>query len=218
MAHEFKTPLTLITVATTSLLAGRELPASSREQLEIADSGAEHLRELIDGAVEMARLDAARVEIHRELTDLREMTREVVASFQSETDERPFEIVCGKRLPEFPLDRRLAKLALRQLISNAVKYSPPGTRVTIALGATEGAVTIEVTDRGERIPAAEQRHVFERFFRGASIRRKVPGSGLGLSIALRTVEAHKGELTLTSRPRETTFQIRLSIPETREEA
>jgi two-component system sensor histidine kinase KdpD len=219
MAHEFKTPLTLIKAATTSLLAGGgAFAASSREQLEIADSGAEHLRELIDGAVEMARLDAARVEVHRELTDLREIVREVVASFESATDERPFEIVCAERLPRFPLDRRLVKLAVRQLVSNAVKYSPPGTRVTVALSATEEGATIEVTDHGEGIPAAEQGRVFERFFRGASVRRKVPGSGLGLSIAHRVVEAHRGELTLASRPGETTFRIRLPIPEAREEA
>jgi two-component system sensor histidine kinase KdpD len=219
MAHEFKTPLTLIKAATTSLLAGGgAFAASSREQLEIADSGAEHLRELIDGAVEMARLDAARVEVHRELTDLREIVREVVASFESATDERSFEIVCDERLPRFPLDRRLVKLAVRQLVSNAVKYSPPGTRVTVALSAIEEGATIEVTDRGEGIPAPEQGRVFERFFRGASVRNKLPGSGLGLSIAHRVVEAHRGELTLASRPGETTFRIRLPIPEAREEA
>ncbi len=218
MSHELKTPLTLIKAATTSLLAGAsELSATSREQLEIADSGADHLRGLIDDAVELARLDTARVEVHRELSSVEAIVQEVVASIKSETDDRRIEIDRQPEFPEVLLDRRLMKLAIKQLVGNAVTYSPPGSDVTIRL-RRDDALTIDVTDRGEGIPPQEQKKVFERFFRGSSVRHKIPGSGLGLSIAHRIVEAHGGELTLTSRPGETTFRIRLPIVQAGEEA
>ena len=95
MAHEFKTPLTLIKAATTSLLANPDVPTESRqEQLTIADEEAEHLRELIDDAIEMARLDTARIELHPEMANLHDTLQDVLASMRTEIDERPVRILC----------------------------------------------------------------------------------------------------------------------------
>ena len=89
MAHEFKTPLTLIKAATTSLLASPDGPKESRqEQLTIADEEAEHLRKLIDDAVEMARLDTTHIDVHPQISDVQKIIHETVASMQSEIDGR----------------------------------------------------------------------------------------------------------------------------------
>jgi two-component system OmpR family sensor kinase len=75
-------------------------------------------------------------------------------------------------------------------------------------------LTIEITDRGNGIPAQEQTRIFDRFYRSPSSKSQVPGSGLGLSIANRIVQAHNGDLTVTSRPGETTFRMTLPVVQT----
>jgi two-component system sensor histidine kinase KdpD len=217
MAHEFKTPLTLIKAATTALLDNPGEPLESRnEQLTMADEEADHLRELIDDAIEMARLDTARIEVHLELSDIQGIVREVTASMQNKIDERPLEVRCDQSLPALPLDRRLIKVALRQLVDNALKYSPSDSPVEVLMAGGDAGVTIAVTDHGSGIPAPEQAHIFDRFYRSPSVKPQIPGSGLGLSIAHSIIRAHRGELTVTSRPGETTFCVTLPTERTGE--
>jgi two-component system, OmpR family, sensor histidine kinase KdpD len=212
MAHEFKTPLTLIRAATTSLLANPDGSADSRkEQLTIADEEAEHLKELIDNAVEMARLDTAHIDVHPEVSDLQDTLRDVLASMQTEIDVRPIRVVCDERLPSAAFDRRLMKLAIKQLLNNALKYSSSETAVEIEMHRKNGILTIDITDHGEGIAVEEQTQIFERFYRSPSIKDQIPGSGLGLSIAYRIVQSHNGELTVSSQPGQTTFRITLPV-------
>jgi two-component system, OmpR family, sensor histidine kinase KdpD len=217
MAHEFKTPLTLIKAATTSLLANPDVPAESRqEQLTIADEEAEHLRELIDDAIEMARLDTARIELHPEMASLDDTLQDVLASMRTEIDEHPVRVLSRGPLPAMAFDKRLMKLAIRQLLDNALKYTSAETPVEMGAEVKDGMLSVEVTDYGKGIPADEQLRIFERFYRSPSVKRQIPGSGLGLSIAHGIVRAHNGELTVSSRPGRTTFRICLPIH--REEA
>jgi two-component system, OmpR family, sensor histidine kinase KdpD len=216
MAHEFKTPLTLIKAATTSLLANRDIPVKTqREQLAIADEEAEHLRELIDDAIEMARLDTRRIEIHPEIGNLNDTLQEVIASMHNDIEGHPVRVISEPSLPSMAFDKRLMKLAIRQLLDNAFKYTHPETPVEVSVRIKDGVQTVEVTDYGSGIPAAEQSHIFERFYRSPSVKNQVPGSGLGLSIAAGIIRAHNGELMLSSRPGQTTFRI--SLPGLRHE-
>ena len=214
MAHELKTPLTSIKAATTSLLASPDQPPESRmELLKIAGEEVERLQDLIDDAVEMARLDTTQIDVQLEVSDLGEAIQEVVESMETDVDieDRRLTAVLDKPLLRIPFDRRLMKLAVKQLLDNALKYSPPGTPVTIRVQQGEGRATLDITDHGAGIPAAEQGRIFERFYRSPSVRQQIPGSGLGLSIAHRIARAHNGDLSLMSRPGETTF--RLTLPE-----
>jgi len=217
MAHEFKTPLTLIKAATTSLLANPNVPTESRqEQLTIADEEAEHLRELIDDAIEMARLDTTRIELHPEMGNLNDTLEDVVASMRTEIDEHPVRVISHGPLPTMAFDKRLMKLAIRQLLDNALKYTSAETAVEIGAQVEDGVLSVEVTDHGKGIPAEEQLRIFDRFYRSPLVKRQIPGSGLGLSIAHGIVRAHNGELTVSSRPGLTTFRI--TLPVHREEA
>jgi two-component system sensor histidine kinase KdpD len=210
MAHEFKTPLTSIKAATTSLLADPSQSAASRmELLTVADEEADHLKELIDNAVDMARLDIAHINVELEASDLAEAVKEVVASMHTQIDGRAVEVVCPEPLSPLAFDRRLVKLAIKQLLDNALKYSPAGSPVTIELKRLNGGAAIEVTNQGEGIPIQEQRRIFERFYRSPSVQRQVPGSGLGLSIAYQIAHAHNGDLTVSSHPGQTTFRMTL---------
>ncbi len=212
MAHEFKTPLTSIMAATTALLDNPGQPAAGRaELLRIADEEARHLKELIDDSLDMARLDASNIPVRPEPSNVCDIVSEVVASKRSGIDDRRLEIVCSEHPPVIAVDRRLLRLAIKQLLDNALKYSPPDSPVSIQVQDGNGAITVAVTDRGKGIPVQEQSRIFERLYRSPSVEHQIPGSGLGLSIAQNIARAHHGDLTVTSGPGETTFRLTLPL-------
>jgi two-component system sensor histidine kinase KdpD len=212
MAHEFKTPLTLIKAATTSLLANPNVSVENRnEQISLADEEAEHLRELIDHAIEIARLDTTRIEIHPEIANLNDTLHEVINSVGADAKERPLKIIAEQSLPSAIFDKRLMKLAIRQLLDNALKYTPSDTLVEISTQGKQDKQIVEITDYGPGIPADEQSQIFERFYRSPSIKKQIPGSGLGLSITEGIVRAHEGEVTVSSQPGHTVFRITIPV-------
>ena len=212
MAHELKTPLTSIMAATTSLLANTgQNPESAAELLKIANAEAERLKELIDDSVEMARLDTSQISIDPEMVDAEELVRDALASLHTKFDDRPLAILSEEGVPGFAVDRRLLTLAVKQVLDNAVKYSPAGAPIAIHVYQANGSVAMEFSNSGEAIPAEEQQRVFERFYRSPAVKDQIPGSGLGLSIAYNVVKAHHGDLTVTSVPGQTTFLMTLPL-------
>jgi two-component system sensor histidine kinase KdpD len=209
VAHEFKTPLTSVMAALSSLRDDPHQPAErTAELVKIADEEAKRLNELIDDSVEMGRLDTADIRVHTEPAAITEIVQEVVASMSNEIEERPVMVTSPDHLSAIPVDRRLIRLAIKQLLSNALKYAPPLSPVKIEVRNGDG-VSVAVTDYGTGIPAAEQSRIFERLYRSPSVQKKIPGSGLGLSIAQNIAKAHHGNLSVTSRPGETTFLLTL---------
>jgi two-component system sensor histidine kinase KdpD len=212
MAHEFKTPLTSIRAATTALLANPDQrPASDTRMLKIADEEAARLEELIDDTLDIAQLDGDRIHVDLEAANLNELVREVMVSMKTTIQDRQFEVVSDGQLPPVSVDRGLMKVAIKQIFDNALKYSPSRTPITVRTFVSNGTVSLEITDRGTGISEQEQARIFDRFYRGPSVQDKIPGSGLGLSIALRILQAHGGALSVKSRPGETTFQLTLPI-------
>ncbi|MBS1874939.1 MAG: DUF4118 domain-containing protein [Acidobacteria bacterium] len=205
MAHEFKTPLTSIKAATTALLADRGQP--SEELLRMADEEADHLRELIDDAVDTARLESAHIDLERQYSDAAQLVREVLSSMRSELEGR--QVVMEERGDtRLEADARLVKLAFKQIAENARKYSPASEAIRVAVEGEEEAVVISVRDSGPGIAQADQDKIFDRFYRAEHWRESLPGSGLGLSIARTIVRAHGGDITLDSRPGDTVFRMR----------
>jgi signal transduction histidine kinase len=166
---------------------------------------------LIDDAIEMARLDTARIKLHPEMASPDDTLQDVLASMRTEIDEHPVRVHSRGPLPAMAFDKRLMKLAIRQLLDNALKYTSAETPVEMGAQVKDGMLSVEVTDYGKGIPADEQLRIFERFYRSPSVKRQIPGSGLGLSIAHGIVRAHNGELTVSSRPGLTTFRITLPV-------
>lgn len=214
MAHEFKTPLTSVIAATSSFLSDPNQPVDRKtEMVKIADEEAKRLQTLMEDTLEMARLDSANIRLQVEPSNVEKIVRDVVASMHNEIDERPVNVICENAPPAVSIDRRLVSLAIRQLLANALKYSPPNMPVTVQIHNGSG-VAIAVTDYGKGIPAAEQSRIFERLYRSPSVENRIPGSGLGLSIAQNIVKAHHGSLIVTSRPGETTFELTLPAGKT----
>ncbi len=217
MAHEFKTPLTSIKATTTLLLDSPDQSKEDRmELLKLADEEAQRLGSLIDDTVAMARLDTGHIMVNPEISDVAEIVNEVVKSLDAELRGRSLEIIQGQDVPAAVFDRNLIKLAMKQLVDNAIKYSPPNTPLSIRVSRHENSVAVEVTDRGKGIPVREQTRIFERFYRSPSVKHQT-GSGLGLSIAESILQAHGGELTVRSHPGETTFCMKLPMQNTGEQ-
>jgi two-component system sensor histidine kinase KdpD len=212
MAHEFKTPLTSVMAATSSLLVDPDQPAAVRtELLRIADEEAKHLKVLIDDAVEMGRLDSANIEVQTEPSDVVEIVREIVASLRPEMNERLVRVSSDVGPSVIAIDRRLVRLAVKQIVDNALKYSSADSPVEIQIDNSGGMITVDVSDHGPGIPLPEQSRIFDRMYRSPSVQHQVPGSGLGLSIAQNIARAHRGDLTLSSVPGNTTFRMTLPI-------
>src|SRR5262249_55801104 len=150
MAHEFKTPLTSVMAVTTALLDSPDQPLQNRvELLKVADEEAHHLTELIDDTVEMGRLDATDIRVNAEPMHIEKLVREVVTSMRTVIAERPVLLESPDPLPMILADRRLIKLAFKQLLDNALKYSPADMPVKIQIRHAGGGVAIAVTDHGK---------------------------------------------------------------------
>jgi len=208
MAHEFKTPLTSIRATTTFLLDSPDHARESRiELLRIADEEAQHLSNLIDDTLAMARLDTDHIKINPEIIDIFEIIDEVKESLKNELQGRSLEIERGPDISMSALDRHLIKLAIKQLLDNALKYSTPSTPVKILAQRDGEFLSVDITDFGKGISSHDRDHIFERFYRSPSVQQQIPGSGLGLNIAQSIARAHGGDLTVKSRPGETTFRL-----------
>jgi two-component system, OmpR family, sensor histidine kinase KdpD len=197
---------------TTALLADLgQLQENQTELLRIADEEAEHLTTLINDTIAMARLDTTHIEVNSEISDILGIINEVVVSMKTEIQGRPISILHDAQIPQCAFDRKLIKLSIKQLIDNALKYSPMGTPIEIQVCQSIDMVAVEITDHGSGIAEQEQNRIFERFFRSPSILHQVPGSGLGLSIAHSILRAHHGDLTVASEPGRTTLRLTLPI-------
>jgi two-component system sensor histidine kinase KdpD len=207
IAHEFKTPLTSIKAASTSILSDPlHLSPEFHELATIIDEEADRLSLLVTEAVRMSQIDAGNVQLERERVVLPDLLRTVLQHFASRSEGREIRLQVSPDLPAVDADPELVSLALRQLIDNALKYSPPGSPIDIlaqpVLGnpGIKGQVVIHVRDRGPGIPLREREQIFHKFYRRRISQKHVPGTGLGLYIAREIIRAHGGEVWVEGEP------------------
>lgn len=193
IAHEFKTPLTSIKAASTSMLSDRVLPPHSRELATIIDEEADHMNLLVNEAVRMSQIDAGKVRLDRALLEVDDLVRGVLAHFAPRAEGRELNLRAGG-LPPVWADPELVSLALRQLIDNALKYSPPGLPIDVSTSRNDDHVVIRVRDHGPGIPERERERIFQKFYRCQRTKAQVPGTGLGLYIAREIVRTHGGDV------------------------
>jgi two-component system sensor histidine kinase KdpD len=209
LAHEFKTPLTSMKAASSDLLASPSTSAKDHELVAVIDEDLDRFQALVTDAVQMLRIDAGDFAVHPGRHRLADVIASVVRASERRLDGHQLVSHVPNDL-NVDADRELLGLALRQLLDNALKYSPPTS--TIEFAATRnGSVDISVRNSGSVIPEREQRRIFERFYRGAQAGH-VPGTGMGLSIVQQIAKAHGGALTVTSASQAgTTFTLSLPV-------
>jgi two-component system sensor histidine kinase KdpD len=203
VTHDLRTPLTAIRAAATTLVSQPDLPDAERADLQaVVDEESARLDRLIGQAVEMAQLDAAAVTLQLRPQDLRELLETVADDLRPLLRDHPLEIHVREALPAVPMDRELVRRALRHLLENAAKYSPPASPIQLIAARDEYRLLLSVSDRGPGIEAGEQPFVFDKFFRGSRQRASVRGTGMGLAIARAIMEAHRGGVALSTSPGE----------------
>jgi two-component system sensor histidine kinase KdpD len=203
LAHEFKTPLTSIKAASTAMLSNSMLKAEQqRELISVVDEEADRLSVLVTEAIQMARIEAGRVHLERERYPVGELIESALDKLRPMVQERSINVKLASDLPPVWVDRELIEIALRQLIDNALKYSPRDSPVSVAAESGDGRVIVSVADRGPGIPEEEQSRIFEKFYRAEASRHQIPGAGLGLVIAREIIQVHGGEIWVESKPGE----------------
>lgn len=202
-SHELKTPLAVLRADVERAMNATTRRDDKLIALEEALHETTRMADLVESLLTLARADEGRFDVHREPVDLRALTLEVyetaliLGEAAGVTVNLPFStdvIVAGDRI-------RLRQLLLN-LVTNAIKYTPPGGRVDLGLGRHPDNVTFAVRDTGMGIAAADLPHVFERFWRADRVRSRTAergGFGLGLAISQWIAQAHGGTLTVQSR-------------------
>jgi two-component system, OmpR family, sensor histidine kinase KdpD len=198
LAHEFKTPLATIVAATGGLRETGGLRSEQLELAEMAEMEATRLGQLTSRLLRIARLDREEVKPQLELTDLAELVSDLTGQYAERWTDRKLFLTKDVRAAQVLADPELLRLALRQLLDNACKYSHSGAAVKIGITEQYEFVSVRVWNSGSPPSSNERTKIFERFYRGTSARQVAPGSGLGLYIARKIVQAHGGKLELES--------------------
>jgi two-component system, OmpR family, sensor histidine kinase KdpD len=199
VTHDFRTPLTAIKASAQSLLGDAQLDEASRmELLTVINEESDRLDRLVGEAAEMSQLDAHAVELNLQPHHIREAIDAALESNQKTLSSHEVKLEIADDLPRVKMDLRRTEEILSQLIDNAGKYSPPGTRITITAEVQGSMLLTSVADQGPGIDAIDQNMIFDKFYRGRTQRQSVQGTGMGLAIAKAIVEAHGGTISLTT--------------------
>jgi two-component system OmpR family sensor kinase/two-component system sensor histidine kinase BaeS len=196
VAHELRTPLTVMQGKLEGLIDG-VYPRDERQLAEVLDH-THLLSRLVEDLRTVALTESGGLKLHKEFTDVVELGQGVVRAFDVEAKERGVTLAIESvdAAPPVSIDPVRVREVLGNLLSNAVRHTPSGGRVTMRIANGDQALSIEVRDTGAGMSADELARAFERFYKGADSH----GSGLGLTIARNLVRAHGGEMTATSRP------------------
>jgi signal transduction histidine kinase/HAMP domain-containing protein len=201
VSHELRTPLTLIKGYSTSLLRKNVSwdKTTQREFLQIIDEKTDELRDLIDKLLQSAKLEAGALKLEKEPVLMPKLAQKVVEDIALRAKKQKLTLEFAPSFPVVEADIRCMEQVLRNLVENAIKYSPEGGEIAITGEIKENEILVSVSDNGIGIPPEHKDKVFERFYRVDSpLTRGSSGSGLGLSITKGHVEAHGGKIWLES--------------------
>lgn len=199
VTHEFRTPLTGIKASVTTLLSNSALDVSQRhELLQVIDEESDRLNKLIGEAAEMAQLDANQVELKLGPHPVEEAVRAAVDKSRNLLGQRTVACNLPANLPPVRMDANRIEEVISQLLENAAKYSGPASPIHITAEVRGRMLMTSVADQGPGIDDFEQSLIFQKFYRGHDQRLRVQGTGMGLAIAKAIVEAHGGQIGLTS--------------------
>ena len=214
-SHELKTPLMVLRAGVERALVHPGIPSEILQSLDETLAQINQMTEMVENLLTLARADEGRAPLAVEQCDLRELVADVAETAGILGEEAG--VTAVHTMPESPVrlavDRHRIREMLLNIVTNAIKYTPRGGSIVLALEENEDAVTFTVRDTGIGIAAGDLPHIFERFWRADPARSRTgdrPGVGLGLAIAKWIVEAHGGSIMVQSRPgRGTMFIIRL---------
>ena len=222
VSHEMRTPLTAIQ-GMTELLAAYDVEPGRRREMNLAiNDEVKRLTRMITGYLDITRLESGATAMRLSPLRAESLLERILILLEPVAAQRQIRMVSNfpADLPPFLADADLLSRAVENLVSNAIKYSPDGTAVTLSARAEEEYVAIEVADHGYGIPAADLERVFEKFYRVPRVQDAgVPGTGLGLALVREIAELHHGSVSLRSEVNQgSTFTLRIPRKEARQES
>jgi signal transduction histidine kinase len=219
-SHELKTPLMVLRAGVERALVHPGVPPEILQSLDDTLAQINQMTEMVENLLTLARADEGRAPLAIEVCDLRDLVADVAETAGILGEDAGVSAV--HTIPDTPMclavDRHRIREMLLNMVTNAIKYTPPGGTVALSLEEKDEAIIFAVRDTGIGIAAGDLPHIFERFWRADPARSRTgdrPGIGLGLAITKWIVEAHGGWITVQSRPgRGSAFTVRLpkSVP------
>ena len=195
VSHDLRTPLAAIKASAESLLQD-DVAWSDGDREGFAGAivrESDRLNRLVGNLLDMSRIEGGALRPQCEWYDAGELVREVVARLGPLLHDRPVELAISDDLPPIRLDYLMIDQVVTNLIENAVKYTPPGTRIEVGVERRGERVRVTVADRGAGIPAGKRERVFDKFHR-LEQHDQTQGSGLGLAVSKGLVEGHGGRI------------------------
>lgn len=216
VSHELKTPLALVRLFAETLELGR-VPSKEKaaQYYRIINKESQRLTQLIDNILDFSRIEAGRKEYRLGPTDVARVVAEVVEAYRFPIEQQGFslEVEVAPDLPEVIADQEALAQALLNLMNNAIKFSRGEKAILLRVTAEAGFVRIAVSDKGIGVAKAEQRKIFEKFYRAEdSLVHETKGSGLGLPLVKHILDAHGGRVEVESQPGQgSTFSLVLPV-------
>lgn len=216
VSHELRTPLTSIKSYSETLLEGAlEDKETATKFLSVINSEADRMTRLVKDLLQLSRLDNNQMKWNITKFSLEKLVRDCIQKLEISANEKDQTIECYKigDVEDVEADRDRIEQVLINILSNAMKYTPKGGKISIYVGKMYSSVYVKVKDSGIGIPKEDLPRIFERFYRTDKARsREMGGTGLGLAIAKEIIEAHNGEISVTSDiGKGTEFTIKLPV-------
>jgi signal transduction histidine kinase len=216
VSHELRTPLTAISGCLDLLLEDQsEEGAKPQELLSIVKRNTDRLVKLLDGLLDLSRIEAGKVELNPSAVDIMALIAEVVSLLRPQIEAKDQQLTVNQAdaLPRVQGDAERIRQILINLLSNAHKYTPHGGQIGVTAHRLDGWVQIDVRDNGVGLSPDEQAQVFNKFFRAQQpARQEAGGAGLGLAITRLLVELHGGRISVVSAPGQgSTFSFTLPV-------
>ncbi len=200
--HELRTPLTNIRLyAETAIDSGEDDPAARANCLNVINQEARRLEHMVGTILSVAEIEAGSMKIQHDDVRLDALFAELEADYRAQAAEKQLVLSfhLPPKLPVIQGDRDKIAMAIHNLLGNALKYTPEGGEVTVAVSSDDGALSVAVRDTGIGIGEDDRGRVFEKFYRAKDRRvAKITGSGLGLALAREVIRMHGGDITLQS--------------------
>ncbi len=214
MAHEIKTPLNVLAMYSESLLGEDGNSETFRiEALNVIHDEVERLSNLINNMLAISKFELDGITMHRQRVRIGELLQDTFKNISQSGrgKDLKFEIDLPREMKAINVDKDLLRIAITNLLTNAIKYNKPGGSVTLSAKELNNAIEINVSDTGVGISSDDQHKIFDKFYRSEDDRvRAQTGHGLGLSLVQQIIQTHHGKLSVVSEyDQGSTFTIRL---------
>lgn len=200
VSHEFRTPLSTI-LGSAQLLKSYTLAWTEEKKLRNLgriETAAKNMTQLLDDLLTINRAESGKLEFHPQPLELEKFCRSLVEDLQLNADPKhQISLTIQRQCPIACLDEKLTRCILTNLFSNAIKYSPQGGKIHLALTCSPKEAIFQIQDAGIGIPLEDQTHLFELFHRGQNI-ANIPGTGLGLSVVKQCLDLQGGQISIDS--------------------